>query len=153
MLVLQPPRPVPSKHPAKLRPQPDRWGKPRLPSIKTPGVPRQIRRGTPGKASDQTDLRSNLPGLQAKADRNRPVHLIHQRAVQTAHMLPQAAFIQGADLLQQHHRVLGQAAVLAHKLNVGGDVYKRQTYPSIFCSLKECVRHILATSSYPKDII
>ena len=45
--------------------------------------------------------------MEAKADRNGRVHLVHDRIVQPAHFLPQAALIQGADLLQQDNGVLG----------------------------------------------
>ena len=38
---------------------------------------------------------------QAEAHRNGVVHPLHHRAVHPAHPLPQAAFVQGADLLQQ----------------------------------------------------
>ena len=46
--------------------------------------------------------------LQAKADRDGIVDHSHMFIVQMAHMLPQAAFIDGAHLFQQNHRVLAQ---------------------------------------------
>ena len=49
---------------------------------------------------------------QAEAHRNGVVHPLHHRAVHPAHPLPQAAFVQGADLLQQDHGILGQTAAL-----------------------------------------
>ena len=35
-------------------------------------------------------------------------------------MLSQPLFVQGADLFQQHHGILGQSVVLGRELNVGG---------------------------------
>ena len=43
-------------------------------------------------------------------------------AVPPAHPLPQAAFVQGADLLQQDHGILGQTAALGRHLDVGGQL-------------------------------
>ena len=59
---------------------------------------------------------------QAEAHRNGVVHPLHHRAVHPAHPLPQAAFVQGADLLQQDHGILGQTAALGRHLDVGGQL-------------------------------
>ena len=59
---------------------------------------------------------------QAEAHRNGVVHPLHHRAVHPAHPLPQAAFVQGADLLQQDHGILGQAAALGRHLDMGGQL-------------------------------
>lgn len=47
---------------------------------------------------------------QAKADLQRLVHTGHGRVVQAAHMLFEAAFINGADLLEQNNGIPGQSA-------------------------------------------
>ena len=39
---------------------------------------------------------------QAKADRNGVVDLIHHGRIEPAHVLAQAALVNGADLLEQH---------------------------------------------------
>ena len=44
---------------------------------------------------------------QAKADCNGIIHQQHLLVIQMAHMLPQALFIYGADLLQHNYRILG----------------------------------------------
>ena len=44
--------------------------------------------------------------VQAEADCDGVVHLIHQRIVHMAHVLAQAAFVDGAHLLEQHDAVL-----------------------------------------------
>ena len=44
--------------------------------------------------------------MQAKADRNGIIHQGHLLIIQTAHMLPQTALVNGADLLQQNHGIL-----------------------------------------------
>ena len=41
--------------------------------------------------------------LQAKADRNGRIDLIHQSVVNMAHMLAQAALVDGTDLLEQNN--------------------------------------------------
>ena len=43
---------------------------------------------------------------QAKADRNGVVDLIHHGRIEPAHVLAQAALVNGAELLEQHDRVL-----------------------------------------------
>ena len=60
--------------------------------------------------------RSFLPPLyqpaaaKAEADRNGCIYFFHDRAVHLTHTLPQPPLIQGADLFEQNHRILGQAA-------------------------------------------
>ena len=66
---------------------------------------------------DETNM---LAGMQAEAHRDGVVHPLHLRLVQPAHVLSQPPFVQGADLFQQHHRLLGQAAGVCRELNVGG---------------------------------
>lgn len=46
-----------------------------------------------------------LIAVEAKADRNGVIHLVHLRLVQPTHVLPQAALVDGPDLLQEDHRV------------------------------------------------
>ena len=58
--------------------------------------------------------------MQAEADRNGSVHPVHHGAVDPAHVLPQALFVQGADLLQEDDRILGQAELSGSQLNMGG---------------------------------
>lgn len=53
---------------------------------------------------------------QAKADRNGVVDLIHHGRIEPAHVLAQAALVNGADLLEQHDGVLRQADVPAGQL-------------------------------------
>ena len=66
---------------------------------------------------------------QAKADRNGVVDLIHHGRIEPAHVLAQAALVNGADLLEQHDGVLRQADVPAGQLNGNGNskVFDRRT--------------------------
>ena len=50
---------------------------------------------------------------QSEGHRDSRIHLLHDVVLYPSHFLPQAFFIQGADLLQQDDGVLGQAAALA----------------------------------------
>ena len=58
--------------------------------------------------------------MEAKADRYGVVHLVHLGLVQPPHMLPQAALIDGPDLFQEDHRILGQSDAAACDVDVGG---------------------------------
>ena len=60
--------------------------------------------------------------MQAKAHGNGSVDPVHHGAVDSAHVLPQTLFVQGADLLQQNHRVLGQTKLAGCQGNVGGQL-------------------------------
>ena len=53
--------------------------------------------------------------LKSEAYRDGGVHLIHEPLIHMAHMLPQTPFVDGADLLEQHHRVLGKSHVMPGK--------------------------------------
>ena len=53
-------------------------------------------------------FRLNGTVSQAKTDRNGIIHHQHLLFVQMAHMLPQTLLINGADLLQQDHRILAE---------------------------------------------
>ena len=64
---------------------------------------------------------------KAKADSDGGIHLLHHRAVHAAHSLPQAALIQRADLLQQDHGILGQAAALRRQ----GDMSRQLGLPQL----------------------
>ena len=50
---------------------------------------------------------------QAEADLQRLIDPAHLLVAEAAHMLPQAALIQGADLLQQNHGVLAEPGLTA----------------------------------------
>ena len=50
-------------------------------------------------------------GTEAEADGDGGVHLGHLLLVQPSHPLPEASFVQRADLLQEHHGILGETAV------------------------------------------
>ena len=60
-----------------------------------------------------------LIAVEAKADRNGVIHLVHLRLVQPTHVLPQAALVDGPDLLQEDHRVFGQAHTVSSDVDVG----------------------------------
>ena len=53
--------------------------------------------------------------LKSEAYRDGGVHLIHEPLIHMAHMLPQTPFVDGADLLEQHHRVLGKSHIMPGK--------------------------------------
>ena len=59
--------------------------------------------------------------MQAEADRDGQIDLLHHILLHMAHLFPQALFVQGAHLLQQDHRVLGQAAAHGGQGDVGGE--------------------------------
>ena len=58
--------------------------------------------------------------MQTKAHGDGGIDLMHHRTIHTTHVLPQPLFIQGTDLLQQDHRVLGQTVLPGSQFNVGG---------------------------------
>ena len=47
--------------------------------------------------------------MKSKAHRNGLIHLVHLCFIQPSHVLPEPLFVNGADLLQQDHRILAQA--------------------------------------------
>ena len=67
--------------------------------------------------------------VQADADTKGLVDVVHHIIIQTAHIVPQPAFVNRPDLLQHGHRTLGQAKIrrdtdvrrLAEFFHPGGD--------------------------------
>ena len=59
---------------------------------------------------------------QSEAHGNGGVYPLHHRSVHLTHPLPQPPLIQRTDLLQQDHRILGQAAALGRHLDMGGQL-------------------------------
>ena len=60
----------------------------------------------------------NSISSQTKTHRNGIIHLGHEVFIETAHMLTQAFFIYGTNLLQKHHGILGQSHIHAGQSNV-----------------------------------
>ena len=58
--------------------------------------------------------------MQAEADGDGVIHLAHHLVVHPAHMLPQTLFVQCPDLLQQDHRIFGQAEAVGGQGDMGG---------------------------------
>ena len=67
-------------------------------------------------------VRRDVPACSAQTQGNRDgvVHPAHHILVQLAHAFPQALFVDGADLLQQDHGVLGETAARPLQGDVGG---------------------------------
>ena len=63
--------------------------------------------------------------MQAEADGDGVIHLAHHLVVHPAHMLPQTLFVQCPDLLQQDHRIFGQAEAVGGQ----GDMVGRRAFP------------------------
>ena len=53
--------------------------------------------------------------LQAKADRNGRIDLIHQPIVHVAHVLAQTALVNGADLFEQNDGIFRKSDIVARK--------------------------------------
>ena len=56
---------------------------------------------------------------QSETDRNCVVYLVHMVVIKPAHMLPEAAFVNGSDLLQQDHRILRQPHATTGDIDMG----------------------------------
>ena len=79
-----------------------------------------------GQKRRRAENRTQIPSVvclgrgQTKAHRQGVVHGAHGALVQVAHPLPQAGFVQGADLLQQDDAVPVQAHAGPRQVDVGG---------------------------------
>ena len=59
---------------------------------------------------------------KAETDKQRVVHFLHHVLGQFSYFFFQSGFVDGADLFEQHHAVLGQAIFVAGQLYVGGEL-------------------------------
>ena len=73
--------------------------------------------------------------MQAKADGDGAVDLVHQGFIQPAHMLTQAFFVNGPDLLQEHNGVLCQADLMTGQ----GDMGRQPRLPCLTGDGRECL--------------
>ena len=65
-------------------------------------------------------LRTAFP--QTEADGKGLVDLRHGACIQGAHLFPQSALVDGANLFEQDDRILGQTTVFGIQLDVGGQL-------------------------------
>ena len=62
-----------------------------------------------------------LGGAKTKADGNGGVDVIHHGVVKMSHLLLKAALIQGSDLLQKDHRILGEPHLFGVNIDMRGE--------------------------------
>ncbi len=88
-----------------LLPESKRIGKP-VRSFHPENRKKRVRLHAPPKQARLFSLRPSLKVNQPQADLQRFVHLLHQLVVQMGDLVRQPLLVDGADLLQQNHRIL-----------------------------------------------